>query len=75
MSLHPRDEIKQLEQAWMVLKDDYSELVRLICPEVKADGYFGDPLIEHKEVVERLKELVKKKKTTAGHTCKMEGNI
>jgi hypothetical protein len=49
------DEDKSLEQSWMVLKDQYSELARAIGFE--GDSWFGDPLAEHDEVLKRANEF------------------
>ena len=50
-----RGKIAGLEQQWMFLKDDYSELARAI--GVKGDAWFGDPLCSHKEVLEKVEAL------------------
>jgi hypothetical protein len=54
-SLHSK--IKGLEQEWMVLKDQYSDLARLIMND-PGDSWFGDVHVDHSKVLERLKEWV-----------------
>ena len=49
------DKYKGMEQAWMVLKDQYSEVARALGFE--GNAWFGDPLAEHKKIVEVAKEL------------------
>lgn len=51
------DEYKNMEQSWMVLKDQYSEVARALGFE--GDAWFGDPLESHDEIVKRAKELAK----------------
>lgn len=46
---------KALEQAYMVLKDEYSELARAI--GVEGDAFWGDPLESHTEVLAKAKLL------------------
>lgn len=53
------DEYKSLEQAWMVLKDDYSEVARAL--GFPGCGWWDDPLASHKEIVARAKELSAKR--------------
>jgi hypothetical protein len=55
-----RDEAKQLEQQWMVLKDQYSELARAL--GFTGDSFWGDPIETHEEILAtaiRLKALDK----------------
>ena len=49
------DKYKAEEQAWMVLKDQYSEVARALGFE--GDSWFGDPLAKHEEIVERAQHL------------------
>lgn len=51
-------EYKSLEQSWMVLKDQYSELARALGFE--AVSLWGDPLDPHEKIVERARELADK---------------
>ena len=44
--------VRSLEQAYMSVKDEYSELARAFGIEV--DAWFGDPLISHKEILEQV---------------------
>lgn len=47
--------IKELEESWLSLKDQYSEVARALgFPGV---GWFDDPSATHAEVVERAKQL------------------
>lgn len=46
------------QQAWMVLKDQYSELAR--AAGSPSDAWFGDPLEKHEQVLERIKSLAEK---------------
>lgn len=50
-----RSQYMGLEQQWMVLKDQYSELARAM--GFKGDAWFGDPLEPHEEVLAKAKEL------------------
>jgi hypothetical protein len=52
-----RDRYEAEEQAWMVLKDQYSEVARALGFE--GDAWFGDPLACHDEIVARAKELAR----------------
>lgn len=49
------DEYKSLEQSWMVLKDQYSEIA--IALGFKGDSFWGDPLVSHTDILERAREL------------------
>lgn len=55
-----RDRYKSMELAWMNLKDDYSELVRIMYePQVLPQSFWGDPLsITHETAVRRLREIM-----------------
>jgi hypothetical protein len=50
---HLNQEIKSLEMSYMSIKDDYSELARAF--GIEGDAWFGDPLMSHKEVLERVR--------------------
>lgn len=50
-----REKYKAEEQAWMVLKNQYSEVARALGFE--GDAWFGDPLACHDEIVARAKAL------------------
>lgn len=50
-----RQEFKALEQSFMVLKDQYSELAQAI--GVEADAFWGDPLEDHAGVMAKAKLL------------------
>ena len=52
-----RDRYKSAEQAWMALRDQYSELARAL--GFVGDTYFGDPLVSHEEILERATKLAK----------------
>jgi hypothetical protein len=49
-------EAKSMEQAFMVTKDEYSDLARAI--GIEGDSFFGDPLETHQEVVARAKSIM-----------------
>lgn len=55
-----REKAKSLEQSWMSLKDDYSEICRAI--GIKGDAWFGDPIISHKEILEHIKTEISQAK-------------
>lgn len=50
-----RDKYKSSEQAWMVLRDQYSEVANAL--GIEGDAWFGDPLCSHEEVVARAAYL------------------
>lgn len=50
------DEYKAIEQQWMALKDQYSEIAREL--GMTKLGFWGDPLAHHNEIVQRAKFLV-----------------
>jgi hypothetical protein len=52
------DKVAYWEQQWMILMDQYTQLVRElgILDEDEFDAWFGDPLMGHKEIVKRIKE-------------------
>lgn len=50
-----RQEFKALEQSYMVLQDQYSELARAI--GVEGDAFWGDPLESHDQVLAKAKIL------------------
>lgn len=50
-----RDKCKDIEQAYMVTRDQYSEVARALGFE--GDAWFGDPLAKHDEIVERAASL------------------
>lgn len=52
-----RDKIKQLEQEWMALKDQYSEIARALGFE--GDPFFGDPYEDHEVILRRAKTCYK----------------
>lgn len=43
------DEIRGLEQQWMLLKDEYAELARAV--GANGDAWFNDPLESHQDIV------------------------
>lgn len=49
------DEYKELEQMYMVLKDQYAELARAL--GFIGDSWFGDPLASHEEILRKAKYL------------------
>ena len=46
-----RSEFKAMEQSWMVLKDQYSEIARAL--GFAGDAWFDDPLASHDQIVSR----------------------
>jgi hypothetical protein len=48
--------MNEIEQAYMVLKDQYAELARVIGSP--ADAWFGDPLENHTAIIERAKATI-----------------
>lgn len=48
-------EYKSLEQSFMALKDDYSEICKAL--GFKGDAWFGDPLVPHKEIIKKAELL------------------
>lgn len=49
------NEYKAMEQSWMVLKDQYSEIVRALgFPGV---GFWGDPVATKEEILKRIEEM------------------
>ena len=50
-----RSEFKAAEQAYMVVKDQYSEVARALGFE--GNAWFGDPLARHEEIVARAERL------------------
>ncbi len=54
-----RDEYKNMEQQFMLIKDEYAELARAAGFE-EGDAWFGDPLEEHADIVLRIKEQAEK---------------
>ena len=53
-----RDEYKDMEQAFMVVKDQYAELAR--AAGFEGDSFFGDPLVKHADILLRIKEQAEK---------------
>ena len=53
-----RDEYKELEQSYMVLRDQYSELAR--AAGFEGDSWFGDPFVKHADILLRIKEQAEK---------------
>lgn len=49
------DDVRSWELSWMQLKEEYSELARAI--GMPSDSFYGDPLVEHTDVMARAKEL------------------
>jgi len=50
-----RDQYKSMEQSFMVLKDQYSEVARAM--GFPGDAWFNDPLASHEEIVARAAEV------------------
>lgn len=50
-----RDDYAGLEISWHQLRDEYSELARAL--GVPGDGFWGDPLVSHADVMARANEL------------------
>jgi len=48
-------DFKSLEESYMALKDDYSEICRAL--GFKGNAWFGDPLESHETIIKRAKEL------------------
>lgn len=51
-----RAEFKELEQSYMILKDQYSELVRAL--GFSGDGLWGDPITSHGEALAKILKLI-----------------
>lgn len=58
-----RDQYKSMEQSWMVLRDQYSEIARALGFE--GDSWFGDPLASHAEILERAEAAAATWRATA----------
>jgi hypothetical protein len=50
-----RDKFKGMEQRWMCLKDDYSQLAR--AAGAPHDAWFGDPFEKHAETLKRVEDM------------------
>lgn len=50
-----RDQYKSAEQAYMLMRDQYSEVARAL--GFDGEGYWGDPMATHEEIVERATAL------------------
>lgn len=53
-----RDECKEAQQAFMVARDEYSEVAAAL--GFDCDTWFGEPRATHAEVVARAKQLAAK---------------
>ena len=62
LQLTYRNDYKTLEQEYMSLKDDYSEIARELGFE--GVGFWGDPIVSHKEIIDKVRELVNKASLT-----------
>jgi len=51
-----RQDLKAMEQAYMVMKDQYADLAQAL--GAPCDAWFGDPLVPHNEIVQRARLVV-----------------